>query len=308
MHMSGHGTFLAFSALLITLVASQSSNVTTCIPLYQWSINTKDQTPCLIGAFLESVCEGPVQVDTIPQGTHYIGPPTANATLCRCSTVTYSLISACAGCQDRRFISWTDWSVNCPQVEVGQFLQTVPANLVVPSWAYLDVTKTNNTFDPVLAANQSSASASISSTSSSPTTSSIPSVSPPSTPVLASHKSNAGAIAGGTIGGIAAAALAGLAVLFWLRRRNRSLDQSGHSPSDFSTSPPPMHEYESGRTAASPMSISPFPYESFPKDMSESGTFPGSPDTSVVRTTYDTPSVASPAIQIVHRYTGSAEI
>jgi hypothetical protein len=48
--------------------------------------------------------------------------------------------------------------------------------------------------------------------------------------------------------------------------------------------------------------------EPFPKDMSDAGTYPGSPVTSAVHTTFDTPSVSTPAAQILHRYTGSAEI
>ncbi|KAJ6525642.1 hypothetical protein B0H19DRAFT_585578 [Mycena capillaripes] len=143
--MRGHVIFLASSALLVARVASQTSNVTTCAPLYQWSINSKNQSPCLVAAFLESVCEGrPVEVDTIPEGNHYTGPPSADATLCRCSTVTYSLISACGGCQNRTFVNWTDWAASCPQVEVAHFLQTVPEDIVVPPWAYLDVTKVSH--------------------------------------------------------------------------------------------------------------------------------------------------------------------
>ncbi|KAF8212032.1 hypothetical protein K438DRAFT_1223974 [Mycena galopus ATCC 62051] len=99
------------------------------------------QTPCLVAAYLESACQGAAEVDSIPVGTHYIGPSGALVSLCSCSTVTYSLISACGGCQNRTFLSWPDWAVNCPQVEVTQFLPTVPAQTVVPSWAYLDVTK-----------------------------------------------------------------------------------------------------------------------------------------------------------------------
>ncbi|KAJ7444912.1 hypothetical protein FB451DRAFT_74078 [Mycena latifolia] len=149
--MRERGTFLASFALLLLQVASQTSNVTTCTPLYQWSLNSKNQTPCLVAAFLESVCEGPVNVDTIPENNHYTGPILSGATLCRCSTVTYSLISACGACQGRKFISWTEWATNCSQVEVGQFLQTIPSQVVVPPWAYLDVTKTDNIFNPILA-------------------------------------------------------------------------------------------------------------------------------------------------------------
>ncbi|KAJ7510061.1 hypothetical protein B0H11DRAFT_1173784 [Mycena galericulata] len=128
-----------FALLLLSQVAAQTSNVTTCIPSYDWSLNSNDQTPCLVAAILENICDGPVEVNTIPPHNHYI---LTDANLCQCNTVTYSLISACGGCQNRTFISWTDWATNCTQVEpVGQFLQTIPPDVAVPSWAYLNVTK-----------------------------------------------------------------------------------------------------------------------------------------------------------------------
>ncbi|KAJ7120501.1 hypothetical protein C8R43DRAFT_83195 [Mycena crocata] len=330
--MRGYGTFLVSFAALLLQVASQTSNVTACIPLYQWTVNSKQQTPCLVAAYLESTCQGrkslafrmscsdrtisAVGVNAIPEQTHYEGPSALNATLCSCSTVTYSLISACGACQGRRFGNWTEWASNCPQVEVAQFLQAIPAEVVVPSWAYLNVTETDNNFNPIRA-NQTNSDSTTSSSSVSPTSSvtatfsSTASVTPPPSPEPASSKkSNAGAIAGGVVAGLVVLVGGGLAMLFWLRRRNRRLEESGHIPSSFSTSPPPnMQEHGSPRTAASPLSITPFPYEPFMKDPSETETYPGSPMTSAVHTTYDSaPSVSAPAVQILHRYTGSAEL
>jgi len=224
--------------------------------------------------------------------------------------------------------------VNCPQVEVAQFLQTVPAQTVVPSWAYLDVTKSNNTFNPVLASksdkfplasfnncavdqslsnsgSSSSSLASIPPTSSSVAFSSTTSVSLPSTSPATPQKatSNAGAIAGGVVGGLVILVAAGLAALFYFRRRNRPLDETGQFPSNFSTSGPSVFGLDSRTTAPSPLSITPYHYEPFGKDMSEAGhTYPGSPVASVVHTTYDAPSPGGPAIEVLHRYTGSAEI
>ncbi len=54
-------------------------------------------------------------VDAVPGGFHYLGPTVAEADECRCSSVTYSLISACGGCQGRNFVNWTTWSTNCSQ-------------------------------------------------------------------------------------------------------------------------------------------------------------------------------------------------
>jgi hypothetical protein len=66
-----------------------------------------------------------VVINSIPVGTHYIGPSPANATTCQCSTVTYSLVSACGGCQERNFLSWTDWAANCREGIVSFLLITL---------------------------------------------------------------------------------------------------------------------------------------------------------------------------------------
>ncbi|KAJ7097752.1 hypothetical protein B0H15DRAFT_822510 [Mycena belliarum] len=301
---------VASLAHLLLHVVAQTSNVTTCIPLYQWSLNSRLQTPCLVGAFLESVCEGPVEVNTLPEGNHYIGPSSSDATLCRCSTVTYSLISACAGCQNRTFRPWTEWAAACTQVEVGQFLQTIPAQVVVPSWAYLDVTKTDNIFNPILA-NQSlsqppsSTSASTLAASSGTPLSSTP-LTLPSTSTATHKNPNAGAIAGGVVGGLVFLVLVVLATLLFLRHRRRSSEEAGFTTrSSISTSPTQMQE--GGRRSA--QTITPFPYkEPFAKERSEGATLPGSPVMSAVHTTYDSPSVAPPALEVLHRYTGSAEV
>lgn len=52
-------------------------------------------------------------VNAIPPDTHYIGPSVADADGCHCSSVTYSVVSACAGCQQRSYLNWTTWSYNC---------------------------------------------------------------------------------------------------------------------------------------------------------------------------------------------------
>ncbi|KAF8329265.1 hypothetical protein F5887DRAFT_1082502 [Amanita rubescens] len=80
----------------------------------------------------------------------------------------------------------------------------IPVNVSVPSWAYLDVTETNDAFDPAAAYNVS----------------------------VGSHssKTNAGAIAGGVIGCIFGGALI-FALLFRLYKKRRA------SRPDFGTSP-----------------------------------------------------------------------
>lgn len=210
-------------------VAGQSSNVTKCVASYDWSINSIGQTPCLVAAYLESLCGVPTSVDAIPNGTHYLGPTSpSQQDECKCSTVTYSAVSACGGCQGRTFQNWTTWSQFCSSVEIATFPKIIPAEVEVPLWAYINVTLTGNDFNPVAAQQviasglPSSSVPAPTSTSSSTQTSSTSSSSPATSSSAASNSStsskshsNAGAIAGGVIGGLVV--LVGVCLLFLWR-------------------------------------------------------------------------------------------
>ncbi|GJJ10133.1 hypothetical protein Clacol_004359 [Clathrus columnatus] len=59
-----------------------------------------------VAANLEAVCNGgDWNIPQLPPGEDYAGPTDHQATECTCSTVTYSLVSACAVCQQRDFAS-----------------------------------------------------------------------------------------------------------------------------------------------------------------------------------------------------------
>ena len=47
----------------------------------------------------------PIVNAPLPSGYHYNGPTVTSATPCKCSTVYYSVISACASCQDGEFLT-----------------------------------------------------------------------------------------------------------------------------------------------------------------------------------------------------------
>ena len=145
------------------------------------SINALGQNPCLVAAFLESACGTrtfslhflsgestmafylATNIPAIPDvpGDHYLGPNATEADPCRCSSVTYSMISACAGCQNRTYTDWLTWNENCPEVSFttwefiliwkitfhelhfSRFPESLPPSVKVPSWAYLDITLVN---------------------------------------------------------------------------------------------------------------------------------------------------------------------
>ncbi|KAF9469205.1 hypothetical protein BDZ94DRAFT_1243948 [Collybia nuda] len=301
---------------LITRTASQSSNVTRCTTDYQWSLNSLHQTPCLVAAYLESACSvQPQEVNEIPPGNHYLGPQFVQADACKCSTVTYSLISACGGCQNRTFTSWANWSLNCPVLYVTLYPKPIPIGTDVPSWAYLNVTKTNNTFDPVAAHNNAANTPPTSLSASLP--SNTAHVSSSSTSDRPAKASNAGAIAGGVVGGIVGLVIIAL-IIFWFflrngsswKRRSRAQDRVDLDEDDVpAMSPPPMTSYggNSGTPISSPLS----PYQ-HSRDASDLGSL-GSPVTSTgIYTTFggrgSMDSIPYNPSQATRGYTGAAEL
>jgi len=204
-------------------VAGQTTNVTQCISSYNWSINALGQNPCLVAAYLESACgiPGGINIPAIPDvpGDHYLGPNTSQANLCLCSSVTYSMISACAGCQNRTYTDWVTWSDDCTQVSFTTFLEPLPSTVEVPSWAFLNLSLTGNNFSVAAAENASASSTTSTSLVLTPTLT-------PSTTVSATNsKSNAGAIAGGVVGGIVFIATIALVTLWFCIRRKRNMVQ-----------------------------------------------------------------------------------
>jgi hypothetical protein len=104
------------------------------------SFNSQKQSPCQVVSSLFSICtsgmlccihiqiaisdfSSPVgyivkQADT---GSHYTGPTIDSQNPCQCSTVSYSLISACAACQNATVTQWGEWSANCANVSISRY-------------------------------------------------------------------------------------------------------------------------------------------------------------------------------------------
>ncbi|TFK30080.1 hypothetical protein FA15DRAFT_663425 [Coprinopsis marcescibilis] len=263
---------------IISLVAfavgatAQSTNV-VCPDDFAWASNSLGQNPCLVSSYLQSACGSTVTVNLIPAGTHYTGPQSlGQATVCNCNTVVYSLTSACGACQGRAVWNWTDWSVNCtPEgTSIARFPRQIPDGTEAPEWAFLDVTTNpGETWDPVqarLAAVLPPSSSSVPIPQN--TNTNLPPIqTSPLNPPAAEQQSttNAGAIAGGVVGGLVFLVTVGLAV-FWFVLRKKRTSETG-VPSNFvidenirpnpipvAASPPPMSQ----RTGTSPYSPSPY--------------------------------------------------
>ncbi|KAF8339226.1 hypothetical protein F5887DRAFT_475351 [Amanita rubescens] len=208
----------------VTILAQDSSNVPNCTDnQYNWTYNSLDQSPCYVAVALISMVNAG-QTYTLPSVTflgQIYGLEPGSNTLYFCNTVWYSLLSACALCQDGSWFTWPVYSQNCSQTYLMEYPGPIPSNTSVPTWAFLNVTATNDNFDPAKASSlavapspTSSASTSSAATSSTSTSSTSTSTSHP-TP----NTSKVGAIAGGTIGGFVIALLV-LTLLFYLHKRH----------------------------------------------------------------------------------------
>ncbi|KAF8328047.1 hypothetical protein F5887DRAFT_152959 [Amanita rubescens] len=216
---------------------SISSNTPNCTTdQYNWTFNSMGQSPCYVANTLIEQCTGQTyNFASLPFGNVYIFTPPFSNNSCYCNTVWYSLISACAICQNGFIFTWPMYSQNCTQTYLTKYPDPIPSNTIVPSWAYLDVTvEANDAFNFDVASSVAvgssstvSASRSFSSTpvsTSLTSTSALTSASASSIPnSLSSHspKTDAGAIAGGAIGCAFGGALI-LALLLWLYKKLRA--------------------------------------------------------------------------------------
>lgn len=238
--------------VLLVLASGVSAQGTdaNCSATFNWAGNDRHQNICLITAYLRSACLADptdAYVTKLPGPTYYYVQPNVPDE-CTCSMVYYNTISACALCQGGEITPWSGYITNCTKAEVsvGSFPENIPLGTDVPAWAYLDVSfedqfnltqaydyyQFNNTFiegttpPPTSASNTASSSVFFSTASSTPSTVVVTTAPAESTTTAAvagaAHKSNAGAIAGGVVGGVAGLALIAFAFAFWRRRNSRA--------------------------------------------------------------------------------------
>ncbi|KAJ4487766.1 hypothetical protein J3R30DRAFT_845604 [Lentinula aciculospora] len=220
------GTLLGFFGILVSGVNGQidapSCNASSN---YQWSFNSLDQSPCVVASFLGQACDTQYSIPSINTNQHYGGPTTGpQDNPCQCSSVMYILLSACGACQGGSFITWSAYEQNCTRVYVPTFPANIPSDTKVPRWAYQNVTAEDN-FNPTEAQAVGDAPES---TGTVPPTGTTSVSTPSTTPTVSSQgkKTNAGAIAGGVVGGAIVVLLAVLALLY-LRRRRRVRKERG---------------------------------------------------------------------------------
>jgi len=236
-------TFLFFSGFAAAQIIAPACSLMT----WEWTFNSLDQNACTVAAHLMSTCNGGTfTIDALIPGYSYTGPTGIDDTnLCKCNTVTYSLISACDACQGAVWTSWSEYSSNCTKtLPPSSFPNPVPSGTRVPQWALIDITSGNNWSSnqsyavgdspeqaPGALLGTSGATVSTSGTRSGATsgtrggaTSSLSSESSstanPTPPPSSKSSSNMGVIVGGAVGGVVVISLAAIAIVFFLRRRS----------------------------------------------------------------------------------------
>ncbi|KAF8465585.1 hypothetical protein DFH94DRAFT_782747 [Russula ochroleuca] len=224
-------SLLLFSGFVAAQVVAPDCSLT-----WGWTFNSLDQNACTVAAYLMSTCNGgSFTINSLQPGYSYTGPSGIDdSNLCKCNTVAYSLISACDACQGAQWITWSEYMFNCTKVlPPSSFPNPIPSGTRVPQWALLDVTSENNWNSnksyavgdsPELApgavlASGATVSASATGPVSPHSTSPRESSSTTPAPTHTGSSSNAGAIAGGVVGGVAAISIAVAAIFFFLRRQ-----------------------------------------------------------------------------------------
>ncbi|KAI0297405.1 hypothetical protein BC826DRAFT_1001659 [Russula brevipes] len=210
---------------------------------WTWTYNSRNQNPCTVAAYLGGTCnQNSFTINSLLPGYSYTGPSGVdNGNLCKCSTVMYSLISACDACQGQDWITWAEYSFNCTtKFPASSFPNPVPDGTSVPQWALFDMTLENSWNvttahgigdSPEIAAGQPiGTAASTSRFNGGPTGSTSQSLPSSSGAITSStkKKTNGGAIAGGVAAGVVCIGIAG-AIFFFCRRQSRARAPLGSS-------------------------------------------------------------------------------
>ncbi|TDL21537.1 hypothetical protein BD410DRAFT_898873 [Rickenella mellea] len=213
------GAFAVWALAALPGAQAQTTNA-TCLSTYAFLYNSKGQSPCLVAAYAAGACNGgQYDVSALDVGEHYIGPSTTLVNNCQCSSILYSLMSACGVCQNRTIITWSSWDTNCKNVYLTVYPEDIPSGTAIPAWAYVNVSQ-SDIFNPNDAMTLSASHDSTASLNQ--VTQTGAGGANPTNGVTGAKKksSNTGAIAGGVVGGVVVIALAGLLAFFLIRQRN----------------------------------------------------------------------------------------
>lgn len=282
-------------SFLVREISAQLTNATCDVSGSEWSFNSLGQSPCVMASYMFTPCWGTYTIYALRPGWLYTGPRSkGDSDPCVCSSVMYSLLSACQFCQSSASTSiepWWMWTENCTATEVqnGFFIQGIPFGTKIPVWAFKPF-DTNDTFSlvgaqQVAASNQTELEPASTSSSRTPISPSATNIRPTETPSPSSSSGAAsssnssstpvGAIVGGVVGGVAGIALIAGLVFFFLhksKQKERPLSESSKVPWSPSSQSPTLaptpqtaeHRlYDPNNPATFPQSGSYFPNQPY---------------------------------------------
>jgi len=138
-----HSIAVAFLLVSPLLVGAQL-DFPTCSQEWSWTSNSVGESPCAVAAALQGVCNsGAFEIPPLDSNDSYIGPSGSDdaSDTCKCSTVVYSLMSACGACQGGLWFNWKTFSESCSEVDApGTFSKDIPSGTLVPNWAFVHIT------------------------------------------------------------------------------------------------------------------------------------------------------------------------
>ncbi|KAI0637692.1 hypothetical protein C8Q77DRAFT_382912 [Trametes polyzona] len=135
---------LVLSSVFLGVFADPTTNA-TCFPSYAWMNNEKGQSPCLVAAYLLSPCSPSAAGATVPalngsRSLYNFAGTVLDSTPCVCSTVTFSMLYACATCQgaEMAIIPYYITSENCTSrwLYSQDYPKPISPQTSVPAWAY----------------------------------------------------------------------------------------------------------------------------------------------------------------------------
>ncbi|KAH8107849.1 hypothetical protein BXZ70DRAFT_912976 [Cristinia sonorae] len=133
-------------------VAAQETDA-VCKEQFSWMRNSLGQNPCLVEAFVEGACheDGDWSIPAA-QGSSsiYPGPSKQSANKCSCSSVAFSLLSACAFCQGASLNTWSNFIMNCSADDITNpgYPHDIPSGTTIPAWAFAAVDINADKWDP----------------------------------------------------------------------------------------------------------------------------------------------------------------
>ncbi|GLB34840.1 putative expressed protein [Lyophyllum shimeji] len=227
--MALRASSLSWLGLLLLLTKSEGVSGAASCPAgsFTWTFNSRGEDPCAVASKLENVCAPGTEVLPLGLEGHYDGPTLETQNRCTCSAVVYSLVSACAECQNGTSTRWSQWSQNCNETSTT-FPVELRDEVEIPPWAYAFNPSTSDTFDLNEITRPSGPVTQTSLSTTSPTPSSSvdegASSQPGSTTVWssASGSGKTPKLLGGIIGGFVGLTLLLAALLWWLVRRRRA--------------------------------------------------------------------------------------